>query len=303
MILSRVKRAIRNRVFGDRRSWIDEQLILSAKTLMATPGWSGPIEHSLSEKEFKVYSQFGDDGIIQYLIRHVPIAEPTFIEFGVGDYFESNTHFLLVNNNWRGLVLDGSPQNIETIRNSPIYWRHDLTATCAFIDRDNIGSLLAASGFGRVGVLHIDLDGNDYWICERIDFEKLKTDILILEYNAVFGAEREISIPYDATFDRFKAHPSCLYWGASLPAFAALADQRGFFFVGTNAAGNNAYFVNKEHAGSVPAVDLATGFLDSRFRESRDDDFKLSYVSGSRRQELIRGLKVCNTRTNVLEEL
>src|SRR4051812_25641549 len=42
-----------------------------------------PSSVSLREAEFSVYSQFGDDGIIQYLIRHVPRLKPIFIEFGV----------------------------------------------------------------------------------------------------------------------------------------------------------------------------------------------------------------------------
>ncbi|MDI6739908.1 MAG: hypothetical protein QME74_06045, partial [Candidatus Edwardsbacteria bacterium] len=58
---------------------------------------------SIQDAEFKVYSQFGDDGIIQYLISQIPIENKSFIEFGVQDYTESNTRFLLKNDNWRGL--------------------------------------------------------------------------------------------------------------------------------------------------------------------------------------------------------
>src|SRR5215212_2223713 len=57
------------------------------------------------DAEFRVFSQFGEDGIIQYLIQNVPIENELFIEFGVQDYRESNTRFLLCNDNWRGLIL------------------------------------------------------------------------------------------------------------------------------------------------------------------------------------------------------
>ena len=63
---------------------------------------------SLEEAEFKGYSQFGEDGIIQWLIHNVQIEQKTFIEFGVGDYFESNTRFLLMTNNCSFFVLDCS---------------------------------------------------------------------------------------------------------------------------------------------------------------------------------------------------
>lgn len=59
---------------------------------------------SLEEVEFQVYSQFGEDGIIQWLIHNVAIEDKTFVEFGVEDYTEANTRFLLMNNNWSGFV-------------------------------------------------------------------------------------------------------------------------------------------------------------------------------------------------------
>jgi hypothetical protein len=36
----------------------------------------------LSDFEFKVFSQWGEDGIIQKLIRHIDIPNKAFIEFG-----------------------------------------------------------------------------------------------------------------------------------------------------------------------------------------------------------------------------
>ena len=55
---------------------------------------------SLADAEFGVFSQWGEDGIVQWLIKSVPIDKRVFVEFGVQDYSESNTRFLLTNNNW-----------------------------------------------------------------------------------------------------------------------------------------------------------------------------------------------------------
>src|SRR5262245_33386409 len=92
------------------------------------------------QAEFRVFSQFGDDGLIQYLVHRVGIApaERRFIEFGVEDYAEANTRFLLVNDNWRGLVIDADQGYVAKLRAEPLYWRHDLTALASFIDADNI---------------------------------------------------------------------------------------------------------------------------------------------------------------------
>src|SRR5713226_10608594 len=118
---------------------------------------------------FKVFSQWDEDGIIQYLISKIPIENRTFIEFGVENYEESNTRFLLLNNHWQGLVLDASAADVSYIQTDRIYWEFDLQAKCTWITRDNINSLLEEAGFGGdIGLLSIDIDGNEYWIWEAI---------------------------------------------------------------------------------------------------------------------------------------
>jgi hypothetical protein len=84
--------------------------------------------NNLADIEFKVFSQFGDDGIIQYLIEkiNIPREYENFIEFGVENYSESNTRYLLFNNNWSGLIMDASNKNIKEIKNSNYYWKFDL---------------------------------------------------------------------------------------------------------------------------------------------------------------------------------
>ena len=114
---------------------------LAAKSL---PAKEASDVSSIQETEFRVFSQFGEDGIIQFLISNIEIPNKTFVEFGVEDYAESNTRFLLINNNWSGLVIDGSQPNVESIKNDAIFWKHDLTALNAFITKDNINSLIAS---------------------------------------------------------------------------------------------------------------------------------------------------------------
>jgi hypothetical protein len=249
---------------------------------------------SFREAEFKVFSQFGDDGIIQYLISRLEIPRElsSFVEFGVQDYSESNTRFLLLNDNWRGLVMDGDEGNIKSIKVRDIYWRHDLTALCRWIDRDNINGILEESGFsGSIGILSIDIDGNDYWVWQRI--EAVKPVIVIVEYNSVFGARQAITVPYDPAFNRTIAHYSNLYWGASLPALVSLGRRKGYALVGSNLAGNNAYFVHESYLGRGAVVLTAErGHVESRFRESRDERGQLTYLGGAARRRMIAGMPV-----------
>ena len=72
--------------------------------------------HSYKDAEFRVFSQWGEDGIIQYLLNKIQIENKIFVEFGVEDYQESNTRFLLTNNQWSGLVIDGDEENINKLK-------------------------------------------------------------------------------------------------------------------------------------------------------------------------------------------
>lgn len=249
-------------------------------------------DDEIARAEFKVFSQFGEDGIVQFLVQRVPIEHDVFVEFGVEDYSESNTRFLLVHDNWRGLVIDGSDAHERFLRASGLGWRHHVDAVTAFIDRDNIDELIRSAGIeGDIGLLSVDIDGNDLWVLERI--EVVSPRILIVEYNATFGPEAAVTVPYDPTFVRGEKHWSNLYWGASLAAFARVAGDKGYALVGGNRAGNNAFFVRRDVLGSIPEVGVKEAFRPSRFRESRTPEGELSYVTDlQERLRLMRDLPV-----------
>lgn len=247
---------------------------------------------SLSDLEFRVFSQFGDDGIIQYLDHNLDLRHKTFIEFGVGDYSESNTRFLLQNNNWSGLVMDGSKNYMEKLKNAPFFWKHDLNSKAAFVTKENIRELLAevVLDWGGVDLLHIDIDGNDYWVWKEIEFAP---SVVIMEYNSNFGIDRAITVPYRPDFDRTKAHFSYLYWGSSLKALHRLATNKGYEFIGCNSAGNNAYFVRKDKMNDrVRSVSLEEGYVQSKYREARNENVELSYATSKQRTSTLRGLAV-----------
>jgi hypothetical protein len=251
----------------------------------------------IGRAEFRVFSQFGEDGIIQFLVQRVAIENDLFVELGVEDYSESNTRFLLVHDNWRGLIVDAAESMHHFLRSSDLAWRHEIDAKTAFVDRHNVNDLIATAGIeGDIGLLSIDLDGNDYWILEAI--EVVSPRILVTEYNSVFGVGAAVTVPYHQSFDRKEKHWSWLYWGASLAALAKLAGARGYALVGGNRAGNNAFFVRRDVLGEIPEVDVSTAYAPSRFRESRDRSGELSYVSGHERQlRLIADMSVVDVES------
>jgi hypothetical protein len=289
------------RDLGQLQDEIDSLKILAAQPLLQNIR-NGTTPRSLREAEFKVFSQFGDDGIIQYLIHHLAPLPDSFVEFGVENYRESNTRFLLLNNNWRGLVFDGNQRCVDQIQHDEIYWRHTLTARHAWITRDNINDLIRDSGFtGEIGLLSIDIDGNDYWVWEKLD--AVDPAITIVEYNSIFGPDLAVTIRYDPKFNRHKAHYSGQFWGASLSALNLVAKGKGYSLVGCNSAGNNAYFIRNDKIGSLRALEPKQAFVDARWRDSRDKDGQLDHLTGAERFQTIAELEVYDLRQNKLARL
>lgn len=255
----------------------------------------------LSDYEFKVFSQWGEDGILQFLTRVIDIPHKTFIEFGVEDFVEANCRFLMTKDHWQGYVIDGSAANIQRLQQAPWFWQHHLTAVDAFITRENINPLLAASGFDHdLGLLSVDIDGNDYHVLEAIT--GFTPRILVCEYNAVFGPHRTISVPYDPTFRRTDKHHSNLYFGASLAALTQLARRKGYALVGTDSTGCNAFFVRQDLMNDhVRPLSAEQAFHPPSFRQSRDSQGQLNHLSAPQMAEALRGMPVWNTSTQALE--
>jgi hypothetical protein len=267
-----------------------EESLFTLGSLLVKNQKQSPDPKQLSDVEFRVFSQYGEDGIIQYLINKIPEIPKSFIEFGVESYVEANTRFLLMHDHWRGLILDGSQDNMDIVKKLDLYWQYDLTAVAAFITRENINQLFEKHGFtGEIGLLSIDIDGNDYWVWESINV--VSPVIVITEYNANFGAEKAISVPYDPEFVRSKAHHSHLYFGASLSAFYKLASKKGYDFVGCNKAGNNAFFVRKDYSERFKVVGLEEGFVKGQAKETRDEQGNLTFAGEKERKAILEGLR------------
>jgi hypothetical protein len=200
----------------------------------------------LSEIEFKVFSQNGEDGIIQYLLSklNIPNEHKIFVEFGVGDYYESNTRLLLnADRNWRGLVIEGDPKEVERIKNHENFWKYNLQVMCEFITAESINKIinsgLSLSSDKTIGILSIDIDGNDYWVMSAIDC--VEAIILICEFNK--NAPSGYIQPYEANFmwDRKSSA------GSSLDAIIDLAKKKKYQFVGTDSSQVNAFFVRDDY--------------------------------------------------------
>jgi hypothetical protein len=119
-----------------------------------------------------------------------------------------------------------------------------------------------------------------------------------VEFNGLFGAREAVTIPYQADFQRSKAHSSNLYWGTSLAALCHLATRKNYVWIGCNSAGNNAFFVRKTDAHRFLCPTLPDGFVAAKFREARGPDGKLTYIDQRTGFDLVKHLPVWDVLQN-----
>jgi len=274
--------------------------ILLGQQLASTNSNKKNIKH-LDEVAFQVFSQRGEDGVIQYLISQITIPNKIFIEFGVENYTESNTRLLLFNN-WRGMVIDSNPKNIRFIKKDFIYWKYDITAYQSFITAANINQLISTyTSCEDIGLLSIDIDGNDYWIWDAISV--IQPRIVVCEYNSVFGSTKTVSIPYAADFAKSTAHYSNLYYGVSLAALCYVAEKKGYDFVGTTSAGVNAFFVRKDLSAPFKKHNAQTGFHESANRDSKTTKGELSFLLHDQRLQQVKEMPVVDVTNSAVHTI
>ena len=252
---------------------------------------------NLFEVDYKIFSQNGEDGIIDYLIYNLNLEKPTFLEIGVGDYAESNTRFLFERYNSKGAIVDKINNFQKKVSKHIKLWRGDLKLIETSISCENINNIIYDSGVSKnLDIFSIDIDGIDYWIIDKIP--KKISKIFVAEYNPIFGAKKKITVPNLKDFDRTKYHFSNLCYGMSLSALIEIMKKKEFTFLGTNIACNNAFFISNDYLSNInielPDIQKLDKFINNNFRESRDKKYKLNYLSGEERIKDISSCKVIN---------
>jgi hypothetical protein len=176
-----------------------------------------------------------------WLGNHIE-ASKSFVEFGFGVYEFNSVE--LVKSGYRGLLIDASQPSCDLANQIFEKLRLNVTAVPHWIEIDSLVPIIdfVKALNGDLGVLNIDIDGNDFWILRRL-IEQIHPEIICVEHNASFGL-RPISTPYKPNFDRMLEHPSGMYHGASIAAFCILL--QGEYSLVKNIAGLNLIFVRND---------------------------------------------------------
>jgi len=187
----------------------------------------------------------------------------SFIEFGFQPY-EFNS-IELVKAGWKGLLVDSSSKNVLIANKIFNKINSNVISHKKWISLDNIYFVTEyfKSNNNRLGVLNVDVDGNDYWFLKEI-LKSSKPDVIVVEYNSTFGL-RPITVEYKDTFNRYDFSNTGYYHGASITAFYNLL-QNSYDLV-SNINGLNLIFIlktiNNSQVASYRPHEL---FSENKFR-------------------------------------
>jgi hypothetical protein len=226
----------------DQKSILIDQYIQD--NLFNNPKYVNP--KKLTRHEYQVYSQNGEDGIIQEIFKRIGITNKFFVEFGVDDKIECNTLLLLIQG-WRGCWLDGDEKQIEFIKEKfeQLVNEKKLSVEKTFITAENIENTFSSLKVPKVfDLLSIDIDGNDYWVWKAIS--KYSPRVVVIEYNSMFQPHIEFTVSYDPN----KKFVVQSHFGASLKSLEILGSQKGYKLVACNFTGGNAFFVRDDLVGN-----------------------------------------------------
>ena len=260
---------------------------------------------NLKDLEFKVFSQNGEDGIIDYLIYALNIKKLKFVEIGVGDYTECNTRFLINNYPFRGLLCDVNSILKDNVKDTYDAHRGSIKIFNDYITRDNILEILKSNDFTeRLNLFSIDIDSMDYYIIEKLPNEI--SDIFIAEYNQNFGPNLEVTVPHSDQFDRFKYHYSGQCYGLSLKALINLMKKKGYLFLGCNVECCNAFFILKSKKDLIkldlPEENNLTSYFNDYVCDMKDKNGNILNMTINERLKHIKDCDVIDLSNNDMKE-
>lgn len=197
----------------------------------------------INKYEKKLYSQNGEDGIINYIFKVIKTKTNKFVEFGFG-MRENNSINLIINQGFEGLYIDG---NKDTCKHSKKLYKQitkkNIHFLNAFITKLNINGLISRHYRGEIDFLSIDIDGNDCHILDTINC--INPRVVCVEFCSSIGPYRSVTVKYKPTFIRHNEHQSGMYCGASLLGTSNVMKKKGYSLVGV-VHGLNAFYVRND---------------------------------------------------------
>lgn len=254
-MLQRLKRRVRGlvrRVNGHNelaaaaaRVEVEARFARAFARAAATAATRNITPHDPRTWEFAGFSQHGEDGILDVLCSQLNSKARFFVEIGSADGLENCSAWLAFAHAFGGVMVEGDPAlsaACRTILDAGRVW--NVWPIEQMVDSSNVDRIMKLCPYRNPDVFVIDIDGIDFHVLEAVLNLGYRPKIIVVEYNSALGPDQAITVPYEPRFERFRAHPSGLYYGASIAAWRGLLESHEYWFVTVESSGTNAFFVD-----------------------------------------------------------
>jgi len=184
-----------------------------------------------------VYSQTGEDGIIEAILETLPQTDGWCVEFGAWDgLVYTNSRNLIENKKYSAVLIEAARDRFIDLRRNyadrgNVYPMHRFVG---FAPDDNLDSILKETPIPLdFDFLSIDIDGNDYHVWKA--FSKYRPKAIVIEFNSTIPTHIPFVQPADPSVNQ----------GSSLLSMVELGQAKGYELVCVTQF--NAFFVRKEY--------------------------------------------------------
>jgi len=184
-----------------------------------------------------IYSQSGEDRIIEKILKILPKNDKWCVEFGAWDgKFLSNTRNLIENKDYPAILIEGGKTKFKDLQKN--YSQNSKVITInqfvGFDEENNLDQILIDTPIPvDFDFLSIDIDGNDYHVWKAMS--KYKPKVICIEFNPTIPTEIRFVQPPNLSVNQ----------GASLLSLIGLGRGKGYELVSVMLA--NAFFVKLEY--------------------------------------------------------
>jgi len=205
------------------------------------------IEHS----ERKIYSQHGEDGIIETLLKIIPVSHKYIVEFGAYDGVGmSNSRHLIKDKDWKSLLIEADNKLFAKLKR--LYSKNDQVTTInEFITEENINAIFRKSNVPQdLEILSIDVDSIDYYIWRGLtDF---RPKIVIVEYNSSISPDKDYIVPKHQAIELGGTSLE----GASISSWNKLGIEKGYQLIYGELYGSNLFFIDNKYTEELDTSDI-----------------------------------------------
>lgn len=250
----------------------------------------------LLEYKKNIFSQTGEDGIIEKIFEIIPEKDQWCVEFGAWDgIMNSNSRNLIINFGYSAVLIEGGKKKFDELKKN--YFNNPkiipLNKFVGFSNNDNLDRILSTTPIPKnFDFLCIDIDGNDYHVWKSLNNYRPK--VVCIEFNPTIPNEIEYIQEADFRINR----------GASLCSINNLAKSKGYELI--SVLDFNAFYVDEKYFelfdikdNSIQALRRNLSFITNFFTGYDGTIF----LSGSQRFFNHGGIKINTKRFQYLPKI